>query len=122
MSGFSKALSGVAAAAAMLLISQAQAAGAVSANNRLSSPFVGSVTTAIAGQQVDQIINVTGITSVAVAGTAGNTVLSFNVGAGSSVVGIGWDVNLPQLAVGNGSGFQKYRQHGWREPDGGPGR
>ena len=94
MSGFSKALSGAAAAAAMLLISQAQAAGAVSANNRLSSPFVGSVTTAIAGQQVDQIINVTGITSVAVAGTAGNTVLSFNVGAGSSVVGIGWDVNL----------------------------
>ena len=28
------------------------------------------------------------------AGTVGNTVLSFNVGAGSSVVGIGWEVNL----------------------------
>ena len=93
MSGFSKALSGVAAASALLLINQAQAAGAASANNRLSSPFVSSVTTAIVGQQVDQIINVTGITSVAVAGTAGNTVLSFNIGAGSSVVGIGWDVN-----------------------------
>ena len=107
MSGYSNALKGVAAAAAMLLISQAQAAGASSASSRLSG-FGGSASTAIAGQQVDQIINVTGITSVAVAGAAGNTVLSFNVGAGSSVVGIGWDVNntatspswLSEMAVG----------------------
>ena len=93
MSGNSKALKGAAAAAVLLFVSQAQAAGALSSASVLSG-FGGSATTAIAGHQVDQIINVTGITSVAVAGTAGNTVLSFNVGAGSSVVGIGWDVNL----------------------------
>ena len=92
MSRFSNAIKVVAAAAALLLVSQAQAANALTANSRLSG-FGGGGNTAIAGQQVDQIINVTGIGSVAVAGAAGNTVLSFNVGAGSSVVGIGWDVN-----------------------------
>ena len=107
MSGYLKALKGVAAAAALLFISQAHAASVLTSASTLSG-FGGSITTAIVGQQVDQIINVTGITSVAVAGTAGNTVLSFNVGAGSSVVGIGWDVNntatspswLSEMAVG----------------------
>lgn len=82
------ALKGVAAAAALLFISHAHAAGA---GGRLVG--IGSSTAPIIGQQADVLVNVAGITSVAVAGTAGNTVLNFNVGAGSSVTGIGWDVN-----------------------------
>jgi len=107
MTCFSKALKGVAAAAALLVISQAQAAGSSTASNALSG-FGGSSTAPIVGQQVNQLINVAGITSVAAAGGVGNTVLSFNVGAGSSIVGIGWDVNitantpswLSEMAVG----------------------
>jgi len=107
MTCFSKALKCVAAAAALLVISQAQAAGSSTASNALSG-FGGSSTAPIVGQQVNQLINVAGITSVAAAGGVGNTVLSFNVGAGSSIVGIGWDVNitantpswLSEMAVG----------------------
>ena len=91
MAGLSNALKGVAAAAALLLISQAHAAGAGGSSARLVG--IGSSSAPISGQQSDVFINVAGITSVAVAGTAGNTVLNLNVGAGSSVVGIGWDVN-----------------------------
>jgi len=107
MTCFSKALKCVAAAAALLVISQAQAAGSSTASNALSG-FGGSSTAPIVGQQVNQLINVAGITSVAAAGGVGNTVLSFNVAAGSSIVGIGWDVNitantpswLSEMAVG----------------------
>ena len=91
MSGFSSALKGVAAAAALLLISQAHAVGSAGAGGRLVG--IGSSTAPIVGQQSDFLVNVAGINSVAVAGTAGNTVLNVNVGAGSSVVGIGWNVN-----------------------------
>ncbi len=82
MSGFSMALKRVAAAAAMLFISQAQAASALGSATVLSG-FGGGATAAIVGQQVDQIINVTGINSAAAAATTGNTVPSLNVGAGA---------------------------------------
>lgn len=91
MAGFSNALKGVAAAAALLLISQAHGANAGASSARLVG--IGTSSAPIFGQQSDVFVNVAGITSVAVAGTAGNTVLNFNIGAGSSVVGIGWDVN-----------------------------
>ena len=92
MSSISNVLKGVAAAAALLLISQAQAAGAVvGPSARLVG--IGSSTTPIVGQQSDLVVNVAGITSVAAAGTAGNAVLNFNIGAGSAVTGIGWAVN-----------------------------
>ena len=107
MQGFSKSLKVVAAATALLLTSQAHATSALTAANYLSG--IGGVTsTPVAGQLVDQIINVAGIASLGTSGAAGNTVLSFNVGAGSSIVGIGWDVNntanvpswLSEMAVG----------------------
>lgn len=92
MSVLSSALKGVAAAAALLLISQAHAVGSAGAGARLAG--VGSSAKPIVGQQADVLINVAGIASVATEGAAGNTVLTVNVGAGSSVVGIGWDVNI----------------------------
>ncbi len=97
MTDISKTLKGVAAVAALALIGQAQATGALGSATVLSG-FGGGATAPIVGQQVDQIINVTGINSVAAAGAAGNTVLSFNVGAGASVVGLGWDVNITAIA------------------------
>ena len=91
MSVFSTALKGVVAAAALLAIGQAQAVTSPGSGARLVG--IGSSTAPIIGQQSSFLVNVAGISSVAAAGTAGNTVLSFNVGAGSSVTGIGWDVN-----------------------------
>lgn len=91
MSGCSRALKGIAAAAALLAISQAHAAGSAGSGGRLVG--IGSSTAPIAGQQADVLINVAGINSLGVAGAAGNTILNVNVGAGSSVTGIGWDVN-----------------------------
>ena len=92
MSVFSNALRGVVAAATLLAIGQAQAASSTGSGAQLVGIGIGTAAPII-GQRTDFLINVTGINSVAAAGTAGNTVLSFNVGAGSTVTGIGWDVN-----------------------------
>ena len=97
MAGVLKAFNGVAAAAALVLVGQVQAAGASGPAGGLAG-FGGGATTFVAGQQVDQIINVAGIASEASVGAIGNTVLSFNVGAGASVVGLGWNVNVTAFA------------------------
>ena len=46
------------------------------------------------GSLAESQINVTGITSVGKLGVAGNQVLNINIGAGASVTGIGWEVNV----------------------------
>ena len=99
MAGVLKAFNGIAAAAAaaLALVGQVQAAEASGPASVLAG-FGGGATTFVAGQQVDQIINVAGIASVAAAGAVGNTVLNFNVGAGASVVGVGWNVNITAFA------------------------
>lgn len=95
MSGFSIAFK-AAAAAALLVIGQAQAAGTATSGAQLTG--FGSTTAPITGQYSDLIVNVAGISSVAAAGTPGNTVLTFNVGAGSSVVGVGWNTSNTAFA------------------------
>lgn len=91
MSGFSSAFKGVAAAATLLIISPAHAAATQTSAAQLAGAV--SSTAPIIGQQSDLFINVAGITSLAVLGAAGNTTRTVNIGAGSSVVGIGWSVN-----------------------------
>ncbi|MBB4844453.1 hypothetical protein HNP55_002997 [Paucibacter oligotrophus] len=44
------------------------------------------------------VVDVTGIASRDLLGSSANTVLSFNIGAGSHVTGLSWDVTLQALA------------------------
>jgi hypothetical protein len=83
----------VAAAAALMLAGHALAAkstplspGALNAPNTAQS-FAEAVTTDIA-------FDVSGIQSWDLEGDSDNTVVEFNIGAGSTLVGIGWDVNI----------------------------
>ena len=109
MHGFSHGLRLVAGAVALLLASQAHAASTVSGGSTLTGSVGGAAVAS--GVLSDTLVDVTGITSIAAQGTPGNIVRTFNVGAGSSVIGIGWDVNvtafdpswLSELAVGFGS-------------------
>lgn len=99
----------IASAVALLAACQVHAAGGNSATLRLSG--LGGGGTVAPGALSDQVVNVAGISSVAAQGTAGNTVLTYNVGANASIIGIGWDVNvtafspswLSELSVGFGS-------------------
>jgi PEP-CTERM motif len=106
---FSRGLRLVASAAALLLASQVHAAGAKGVESYLRGSVGGAPV--VAGSLSDTVINVAGITSIGEEGAPGNSVLTFNVGAGASVIGIGWDVNvsafdpswLSELTVGFGS-------------------
>lgn len=105
----SHALRLVASAVVLLAACQAHAAGQGGTTLRLSGSVGGSATGP--GVLSDQLVNVAGIASVGAQGAAGNTVLTYNVGANASVTGIGWDVNvsafspswLSELVVGFGS-------------------
>lgn len=44
------------------------------------------------------VVDVTGVQSFGVQGNAGNTVLSYNIGAGATVTSIGFDVNLTAIS------------------------
>jgi hypothetical protein len=99
----------VAGAVAVLLAGQVHAASTVSGGSSLTGS-VGSVAVT-PGVLSDTLVDVTGINSIATQGTPGNIVRTFNVGAGASVIGIGWNVNvtafdpswLSELVVGFGS-------------------
>ena len=109
MHGFYDGLRLAAGAVALLLAGQAHAANTVSGGSSLTGS-VGSVAVT-PGVLSDTLVDVTGITSIAAQGTPGNIVRTFNVGAGASVIGIGWNVNvtafdpswLSELVVGFGS-------------------
>ena len=109
MMKFSLGLRLVASAAALLLVGQVHAAGAKGAESYLRGSVGGAPV--VSGSLADTIINVAGITSIGEQAAPGNNVLMFNVGAGASVIGIGWDVNvsafdpswLSELTVGFGS-------------------
>ena len=104
----SHTLRAIAGAVALLAACQVQAAGG-GATLRLSGQGGGAAV--VPGVLSDAVVGVAGISSVGALGAAGNTVLTVNVGANASVIGIGWDVNvtaidpswLSELSVGFGS-------------------
>lgn len=109
MTHVSQTLRAVAGAVVLLAACQVQAASANGATLRLSG--LGGGGPVAPGALSDTVVSVAGISSVAGEGAAGNTVLTFNVGANAAVTGIGWDVNvtafspswLSELSVGFGS-------------------
>jgi PEP-CTERM motif len=90
----------VALAAALTLgfSMQAQAATGKAGGGSLLSGTGGAASNLGAGSQSTQVINVAGIISYGEEGDSQNITRSINIGPGSTVVGIGWDVGVTAVS------------------------
>jgi PEP-CTERM motif len=86
---FVKTAVGAALAALTFAATPALAAGSI------GGPMVG---TSPSGSSTLYTFDVTGISSFDGEGAAGNTVATLNIGAGSEVIGIGWDVTINAIS------------------------
>jgi hypothetical protein len=87
-----------AVALALAFSVQAQAAAGKAGSGSLLSGAGGGVVAPVAGSLSTQVINVAGIASYGEEGDAENITRSINIGPGSTVVGIGWDVGVTAVS------------------------
>lgn len=82
----------------VLALALVAAAGTAQAKDPYTGPVLNGYNTGVGGEVTQSLstlnVDVTGIFSVDPYGDVLNTVNSYNIGAGSHVVGIGWDVSL----------------------------